>query len=95
MRESIASANSTSWLKDADESAAYNRPPASNHPLEDVLRRIEMETAVELGAGDVTGPTTSKEAASEIDRSVLKRVAALGSQRPGNLLSRYKRDGQH
>jgi hypothetical protein len=38
-----------------DETAAYNRPPGINHPLEDVLQREEMETAVELGAGDVTG----------------------------------------
>jgi hypothetical protein len=58
---------------DADETAAYNRPPASNHPLEDVLRRIEMETAVELGAGDVTGPITSKEDVSECDLYPMKR----------------------
>jgi hypothetical protein len=39
--------------------------------------------------------TPQHQAASESDRSVPKRAAALGSQSPGNLLSRYERDGQH
>lgn len=40
---------------DADETAAYNRPPASNRLTESALKSGELNTAVELGAGDVTG----------------------------------------
>ncbi len=40
-------------------------------------------------------PCSPSQGPSEIDRSVLKRAAALGSQRPVNLLSRYMRDGQY
>jgi len=43
---SITSVNSTSWQTDADETAAYNRPPASPQPENDMLLLILIGAAL-------------------------------------------------
>ena len=63
--ECIASTHSLSGLWDADETAAYNRPPASSQNR--LLSSAgELNTAVELGAGDVTDNADDAQADAQV-----------------------------
>nr|DAO43000.1 MAG TPA: hypothetical protein [Caudoviricetes sp.] len=73
----------------SDTGAATTRPPRV------VILRLNNQHHDSLSL-TARGPgTLQHQAASGCYRSVPKWAAALGSQRPVNVLSRYERDGQY